>query len=151
MYHRQSLDGGGMNPDGDGKRQWDADKSYSGKWTVYDLSLRSSAARPTAFAYGEWTMSINGQNTPQGSACPTMDGTDVIYGTFHWQFQDLSWNYSYDNFTTWKPVLVMAYELRTELYVFDFTTDWTGTRSGRFVISARPYSAQGYSDYYCTL
>ena len=105
---------------------------------------------PTAAAYGAWTMQINGQNTPQGSACPTMDGTDVIYGSFHWPFQNLAWNYSYDNFATRKQTPPIAYDTRTELYIFDFTTDWTGGISGRFVISARPYSAPGYSDYYCT-
>ncbi len=105
---------------------------------------------PPAAAYGEWTMLINGSNTPSGSACPAMDGTDTIYGTFHWATLGLAWNYSYDNFTHRKVTPPVAYNTGTELYIFDFTTAWTGSISSRFVISARPYSAPGYLDYYCT-
>jgi hypothetical protein len=106
-------------------------------------------SRPAA-AYGEWTMLINGSNTPLGSSCPAMDGTDTIDGTFHWAVLGLAWNYSYDNFAHRKVTPPVAYDPSTELYIFDFTTDWTGGISDRFVISARPYSAPGYQDYYCT-
>ncbi len=120
---------------------------WSGLCTVLFFALLWLA--PTALGYGAWTMTINGTSTPKGSSCPTMDGTDTIYGTFNWPL-GLAWNYSYDNFSSRKTTSPVAWDSVNELYVFDFTTAWTGSISGRFVISARPYSAPGYSDYYCT-
>lgn len=101
---------------------------------------------PAALAYGEWHLQINGENAYSGSDCPTMNGADYIWGTFHWASSGLSFEYTYDN-SHWYAAYSEWWG-QYEVYYFGFTTDWPQNYNwgDRFIISAH---SSGVPDFYC--
>ncbi len=102
---------------------------------------------PTALAYGEWHLQINGENAYPGDPCPTMDGSDYIYGTLHWPSSGVSFQYTYDTNRGWKDVGPTAWSPTYEVYLFDFTTSWSGSLI-EFRIRA---SDANIPNFYCTM
>lgn len=101
---------------------------------------------PVVLAYGEWHLQINGENAYSGSNCPTMDGTDYVWGTFHWATSTLSFQYTYDNSHWYNAPSTWLGQY--EVYSFDFTTNWPQNYNwgDRFIISAH---SSGVPDFYC--
>jgi len=102
----------------------------------------------TAAVYGDWHLAINGESTGSGSACPVMDGTDSVLGSFHWASSGLSFDYSYDG-SHWYTA-PSNWLGQYEIYWFEFTTNWPQNYNwgDLFIISAH---SPGVPDFYCYL